>query len=155
LTDQYTFDPDAWPPALAGLVAGAIGAIVAAIIGAILTSSVVDQPHDYANSLTVVIVSLVLGWISGMLWRRIRAADGASTMFAWTLVGAFIATLGAVVIADQTVLKSLAPWAIPLGAVIFITLAFFTPLLSRVHAPQWTAAIPVLIALLIGFGLFL
>jgi hypothetical protein len=90
-----------------------------------------------------------------MLWRRIRATDRASTIFAWTLVGAFVATLSAVVIADQTVLKSLAPWAIPLAAVIFITLAFFTPLLSRVHAPQWIAAIPILIALAIGVGLFL
>jgi len=155
LTDQYTFDPDAWPPALAGLVAGALGAIVAAIIGAILTASVVDQPHDYANSLSVVIISLVLGWISGMLWHRLRAADGASKVFAWTLVGAFVATLSAVLIVDQTVLKSLAPWAIPLAIVIFITLAFFTPLLSRAHAPQWTAAIPVVIALALGFGLFL
>ena len=155
MTDQYTFDPDAWSPALGGLVAGALGAIVAAIIGAILTTSIVDQPHDYTNSLTVVLVSLALGWISGMLWRRLRAADRASTIFAWTLVGGFFATLSAVVIVDQTVLKSLAPYAIPLAAVIFITLAFFTPLLSRTHAPKWTAVIPVVIALAIGVGLVL
>jgi hypothetical protein len=116
---------------------------------------VVENPHDYVNSLTVVIVSLALGFIAGMLWRRLRATDNASTLFAWTLVGGGIATVAAVLIVDQTVLSSLAPYALPLVAVIFITLAFFTPIVSRVTAPTWIAAIPVLLALAIGVGLFL
>jgi predicted Co/Zn/Cd cation transporter (cation efflux family) len=137
------------------VVAGATAAIVAAIIGRILTGGVVEQPHDYANSLTVVIVSLVLGWISGLLWRKLRASDNASKMFSWTIAGAFFVTLAAVLIVDRTVLSSLAPYAVPLVAIIFITLAFFTPPLSRVTAPKWTAAIPILLALAIGIGLFL
>jgi hypothetical protein len=155
LADHYTYDPETWSPALAGIVAGAIGAIVAAIIGWMLISQVIDQPHDYVNSLTVVIVSLVLGWVSGLLWRRLRASDNAPKVFAWTLIGGFFATLAGIVIADQTVLSSLAPYAVPLAAVIFITLAFFTPMLSRVRAPKWVAALPVLVALAIGIGLFL
>jgi predicted Co/Zn/Cd cation transporter (cation efflux family) len=155
LTDRYTYDPNTWPPALAGVVAGATGAIVAAIFGRILTEGVVEQPHGYANSLTVVIVSLVLGWISGLLWRKLRASDNASKTFSWTIAGAFFVTLAAVLIVDRTVLSSLVPYAVPLVAIIFITLAFFTPLLSRVTAPKWTAAIPILLALATGIGLFL
>lgn len=153
LTDQYTYDSNTWPPALAGIVAGAIAAIDAAIIGWILTEFVVDQPHEYTNSLTVAVTALVLGWASGMLWRRLRATNNAPRVFAWTLAGGFVATLSAVLIADQTVLRSLAPYAVPLAAVIFITLAFFTPVLARVTTAKWIAAIPVLLALAIGVGL--
>jgi hypothetical protein len=155
LADTYTYNPDTWSPALAGLVAGAVGAIVAAIVGWILTGDVVENPHDYVNSLTVVIVSLVLGLIAGMLWRRLRATDNASTMFAWTIVGGFVMTLAAILVVDQTVLSSLAPYTVPLAAIVFITLAFFTPILSRIKAPAWIAVIPVLLALAIGVGLFL
>jgi hypothetical protein len=155
LTSQYTYDPDAWPPALAGIVAGAIGAIVAAIVAWMLTGGVVDRPSDYTNSLTVVIVSLVLGWVSGLLWRRLRANDNAVKVFSWTIAGAFLATLSAVLIVDQTVLSSLAPYAVPVAAIIFITLGFFTPVLARVTAPRWSAAIPLLLALAVGLGLFL
>jgi hypothetical protein len=155
VADTYVYDPDTWPPALAGVVAGAIGAIVAAIVGWILTEGVVENPHDYVNSLTVVIVSLALGFIAGMLWRRLRATNNASTVFAWTLVGGGVATVAAVLMVDQTVLSSLAPYVLPLVAIIFITLAFFTPIMSRVTAPTWIAAIPILLALAIGVGLFL
>jgi hypothetical protein len=63
--------------------------------------------------------------------------------------------LAAILVVDQTVLSSLAPYAVPLVAIIFITLAFFTPIMSRVTAPAWTSAIPILLALAIGLGLFL
>jgi len=155
LTDHYTYDPNTWPPSLAGIVAGAIGAIVAALIGWMLTGGIVDRPSEYTNSLTVVIVSLVLGWISGLLWRRLRAGHNATRAFSWTIAGGFLMTLSAVLIVDQTVLSSLAPYAVPLAAVIFITLAFFTPVLARVTAPLWSAAIPILLAFAIGVGLFL
>ncbi len=155
MADTYMYNPDTWSPALSGVVAGAIGAIVAAIVGWILTGGVVENPHDYVNSLTVVIASLVLGLIAGLLWRRLRATDNASTVFAWTIVGGFVMTLAAILVVDQTVLSSLAPYTVPLAAIIFITLAFFTPLLSRVTAPAWISVLPVLLALAIGFGLFL
>jgi hypothetical protein len=154
LADTYTYNPDTWSPALAGVVAGSIGAIVAAIVGWILTGEVVENPHDLVNSLTVVIVALVLGLIAGLLWRRLRATDNASTIFAWTVVGGFVMTLAAILVVDQTVLSSLAPYTVPLAGIIFITLAFFTPILSRVTAPPWIAVIPVLLALAIGLGLF-
>jgi len=154
VTDKYAFDPEAWPPMLAGLVAGAIGAIDAAIIGWILTEFAFDQPHTYTNSLSVTIVALVLGLISGGLWGNLRASANGYRAFAWTMVGGFAVTISAVLVADKTVLRDLAPYAVPLAAVIFITLAFFTPLLSRVRTSSWVAALPVLLALAIGIGLF-
>jgi hypothetical protein len=154
LTDRYAFDPEAWPPTLAGLVAGAIGAIDAAIVGWILTEFVVDQPHEYTNSVTVTIVALVLGLISGSLWGNLRASANGHNAFVWSMVGGFAVTLAAVLVADQTILRDLATYAVPLVAVIFITLAFFTPLLSRARAARWIAAVPVLLAIAIGIGLF-
>ena len=154
MADTYTYNPDTWSPALAGAVAGAIGAIVAAIVGWILAGGVVENPHDLVNSLTVVIVALVLGLIAGLLWRRLRVTDNASTIFAWTVAGGFVMTLAAILVVDQTVLSSLAPYTVPIAGIIFITLAFFTPILSRVTAPPWISVIPVLLALGIGFGLF-
>lgn len=155
MTNRYTYDPDTWPPILAGLVAGAIAAIDAAIIGWILTTTTYDSPDEYANSLTVVVIALALGLISGTLWRRLRASSNARTVFAWTMAGGFLATIAAVLLADQTVLASLAPYAVPLVAIVFITLGFFTPMLTRVRSPQWIAAIPLLIAIALGFGLLL
>ena len=155
MTNRYIYDPDTWPPALAGIVAGAIAAMVAATIGWILTTIVIDSPHEFTNSLTIVIVALVLGFISGSLWRKLRATDNARMVFGWTLAGGFVATIAAVLIADQTVLRSLAPYAVPLVAIVFITLAFFTPLLSTVRSPRWIATLPVLASLAIGIGLFL
>lgn len=139
---------------LAGLVAGAIGAIDAAIVGWILTAWVFEAPHDYANSLTVVVVALVLGVISGALWRKLRASPNGRVVFTWAIVGAFFATLSAVVIADQTVVNHLAPYAVPLTAIIFITIAAFTPTLSASHTAKWVAAIPVLLALALGVALY-
>ncbi|GMQ93633.1 MAG: hypothetical protein BMS9Abin12_1113 [Acidimicrobiia bacterium] len=155
MTNQYTYDPDAWPPVVAGLVAGAIAAIAAAVIGWILTTTALDSPDEYANSLTVVVIALVLGLISGVLWRRLRASSNAQTVFAWSMAGGFVAAIAAVLLADQTVLTSLAPYAVPLVAIVFITLGFFTPMLARTRSPQWIAAIPPLLAVGIGFGLFL
>lgn len=155
MTDHYTYDPDTWSPSVAGIVAGAISAIVAAIIGRLLTDNALDQPHDLANSLTVVVIALVLGLLSGSLWGKLRASDTGHKAFVWTMVGGFVATLSAVLVVDQTVVSSLAPYAVPLVAVVFITLAFFTPMLSRVKAAAGIAVIPVLVALGVGFGLFL
>jgi hypothetical protein len=60
----------------------------------------------------------------------------------------------AVTIVDQTLLSNLIAYAAPIAAIIFITLGFLTPVLARVTAPVWIAAIPVLIALAFGIGFF-
>lgn len=147
---DYSYNPDTWHPVLAGVVAGAIAAIVAALVSLPLRS----PDEIIANSLTVVVASLVLGGISGLLWRRLRVNDNAVRIFGWTMAGGFVAAMAGVAIADQTALNNLVPYATPVAAVIFITLGFLTPLLSGVAAPVWIAAIPIVVAVALGIGLF-
>jgi polyisoprenoid-binding protein YceI len=147
---DYSYNPDTWNPVLAGVVAGAIAAIVAALVSLPLRS----PDEIIANSLTVVVASLVLGGISGLLWRRLRLNENAVRIFGWTMAGGFVAAMAGVAIADQTALNNLVPYATPLAAVIFITLGFLTPLLSGVTGPVWIAAIPIVVAVALGIGLF-
>lgn len=147
---SYTYDPDAWHPVLAGVVAGAIAAIVAALVSLPLRS----PDEVVANSLSVVVGSLVLGIIAGMLWRRLRLSDNAIKVYGWTMAGGFVVAMMAASFADVFFLDNLAPYAAPLAAIIFLTLGFLVPLLAGVTAPMWVAAIPVLIALGLGVGLF-
>ncbi|HSJ70369.1 MAG TPA: YceI family protein [Acidimicrobiia bacterium] len=150
MTDSYTYDPDAWHPVVAGLVAGAIAAIVAGILSAILRS----PDEVVANSLTVALTSLALGVVAGALWRRIRLADNARRLFGWTMAGGWLVSMLAVTIVDQTVLSNLVAYAAPIAAIIFITLAFLIPILSTVTAPLWIVVVAVLAALALGIGLF-
>lgn len=146
VTDSYTYDPDSWNPILAGVVAGAMAAIVAALLALLL-----DSPNRTAgNSLVVVLLALAIGGASGLLWRRVRASQNALRIFGWTIAGGFIITLAGITIADQSSVDNLIGYAVPLAAVIFITVGFITPLLDGVTAPQWAAIIPVIIALLLG-----
>ena len=150
MTDTYRFDPRAWHPAFAGAVSGSIAAIVAAIVSLPLRS----PNENIANTVSVVIVSVALGVLSGMLWRRLRAGNNASKMFAWTMVGGFVAVMLGVTLGDRLLLDNLISYAAPLAAIIFVTLGFLVPLLSKSTLPVWVAVIPIGIALAVGFGLF-
>jgi polyisoprenoid-binding protein YceI len=150
VTDTHTYDPDAWHPAVAGLVAGAIAAIVAGILSAILRS----PDEVVANSLSVALTSLALGVVAGALWRRIRLADNAKRLFGWSMAGGWFVSMLAVTIVDQTVLSNLVAYAAPIAAIIFITLGFLVPILSTVTAPRWIALVAVLAAIVVGVGLF-
>lgn len=150
MTSDYSYDPDTWPPVLAGAVAGAIAAIVTAVVAFFLRS-----PDELvANSLTVVLGAIVIGLLSGLLWRRLRAGHNARTVFGWTMVGGFVAAMLAVTLGDMFILDNLLGYAAPLTAIIFLTLGFLVPLLSTAKAPLWIAAVPILIALGVGVGLF-
>jgi hypothetical protein len=150
MANSYTYDPDAWHPVIAGLVAGAIAAIVAAVVSLPLRS----PDEIVANSLSVVIGSLVLGAMSGVLWRRLRVSDNGLKVYGWTMAGGFVATMMAASLVDVFFLDNLTPYAAPLTAIIFLTLGFLVPLLAGVTAPVWIAAVPILIALALGIGLF-
>ena len=150
MSDSYTYDPNSWNPILAGVVAGATSAIVAALFALVL-----DSPNDSdGNSLIIVLVALAIGAASGFLWRRLRATNNALRTFGWTVAGGFLITLMAIAVADQTFVDSLVPYAVPLAALIFITVGFITPLLDGITAPSWVAIIPIVLALAIGIGLF-
>lgn len=150
MTDSYAYDPRAWHPALAGTVAGAVGALVAGILSVILRS----PDEIVANSLTVVLGSLVLGLIAGLLWRRLRASGNAMVAFGIAMGAGWFVAMIAVTIVDQTLLSNLIAYAAPLTAIIFISLGFLTPVFARVTAPVWVAAIPVVLALAFGIGFF-
>jgi polyisoprenoid-binding protein YceI len=150
VSDNYTYDPHSWNPILAGVVAGAI----AAVVGGVLSFFLRSPDEIVANSLAVVLVSLAIGGVSGLLWRRLRATNNGLRTYGWTIAGGFFVSLIAIAIADQSMLSNLVRYAAPIAALIFITVGFLTPLLDGVTAPAWTAAIPIVLALAIGVGLF-
>jgi hypothetical protein len=149
MSDGYTYDPRSLNPILAGLAAGSVGAIAASLI-----ALPIHTPDELvANSITITIAALVIGALSGLLWRRIRATSNATRTFALTMVGAFIVTMMAVAIIDQTALDRFIPYAAAVSLVIFLSVGLLTPAFSRAVAPLWAALIPVVIALIVGFGL--
>jgi hypothetical protein len=70
------------------------------------------------------------------------------------MAGGFVATMLGVTLGDMFILDNLLGYAAPLAAIIFISLGFLVPLLSTAKAPMWIAAVPILIALGLGVGLF-
>jgi len=150
MSDGYTYDPRSLNPILAGLAAGSVGAIAASLI-----ALPIHTPDELvANSLTITIAALVIGALSGLLWRRIRATSNATRTFALTMVGAFIVAMMAVAIIDQTALDRFIPYAAAVSLVIFLSVGLLTPAFSRAVVPAWVAVIPVALALIVGFGLF-
>ena len=150
MSDDYTYDPRSLNPVLAGLAAGSVGAIAASLI-----ALPVHTPDELvANSLTITIAALVIGALSGLLWRKIRATANAARTFAFTMVGGFVVTMMAAAIIDQTALDRFIPYAGAASLVIFLSVGLLTPAFSQAVVPAWVAFIPVVIALVVGFGLF-
>ena len=148
MTD-YTYDPTALNPLLAGLGAGAIGAIVASLVSLPLRS----PDETIANTLSVTVVSLLVGVAGGGLWRRLRATRNGRRTFLWTQAGGMLVALIAVAVIDRLYLGQLAPYALPLAILIFASVALLTPLLAASHLPAWSMWLLTAGALLIGAGL--
>lgn len=150
MADDYTYDPRALNPILAGLAAGSVGAIAASLI-----ALPIHTPDELvANSVTITIVALIIGALSGLLWRRIRASSNASRTFALAMVSGFAITMMAAAIIDQTALNRLIPYAGAVSLVIFLSIGLLTPVFARAIAPAWAVLIPVVLSLIVGFGLF-
>ena len=146
---MYEYNPNAWNPLLAGTVAGAIGAIAASLI-----SLPLEDPNAVAGStLSITAVSLILGVLSGLLWRRLRAGNHALRNYRIGIALGFAAALTALAISDYFVLDDLFPYAVPISLVIFLCLALFTPVLATVEANAWWAAAPLVVALALAIGL--
>ena len=150
MSTGYTYDTRSLNPVLAGLAAGSVGAIAASLI-----ALPVHTPDELvANSLTITIAALVIGALSGLLWRRIRANADATRTFALTMVGGFLVTMMAAAIIDQTALERFVPYAGAASLVIFLSVGLLTPVFARSVVPSWSVAIQVVLALIVGFGLF-
>lgn len=143
MSSSYTYDPDAWHPVFAGIVAGAI----AALVGSLLTLILRSPDEIIANSLTVSVTALTLGALSGWLWRRIRLSPRPIRLFAWTMVGGFVVAMMAISFGHLFVLDNLVNFATPIAALIFLTLGFFIPILSNVTAPVWVGIVVVVAAI--------
>lgn len=65
-------------------------------------------------------------------------------------MGGFAASMAAVVLGDRLILDNLITYAAPLGAIIFATLWILVPRLSESTLPLWAAAIPIVLALVLG-----
>ena len=137
---------------LAGLTAGAIAAIIAALVSLPLHS-----PVDIAfNSGTVAIAALVVGLIAGILWTRL---SNRILWFMTALAGLFLIAL-VIAFAGNTQLDRMASFMLPLAAIVVVVCAVLTPLLasffmkSTIGLLKWTPAVAVIIALVVGFGLF-
>jgi hypothetical protein len=150
MADDYTFDPHALNPWLAGLTAGA----VAAIAGTLLAFTLRSPDEIVANSLTVAVGALLIGVASGWLWRRVRATDNGLSTYRWAVLGAFVVSIVAIAIVDQLALGRLISYASPLSVLIFGVVGLLTPFFATVHWPAWVTVIPVVIALALGAGLF-
>ena len=87
MAEDYIYDPRTLSPTMAGLAAGSIGAIAASLI-----SLPVDSPNDtVANPLTITVVAMIIGALSGLVWRRIRATvNGARNFVIAMLAGLLV-----------------------------------------------------------------
>ena len=150
MSDEYVYDPDTLDPWLAGLASGAL----AAIVGTLMAFALRSPDEVVASSLTVAIGSLVIGLVSGLLWRRLRATDNGLTTFRWAMVGGFVVSLLAIGIIDQVALSSLIPYGAPIAGMIFFTVGWFTPFFATLHWSWWVPAVMALVALAMGVGLF-
>ncbi len=150
MSSTYTYDPDAWHPMLAGAVAGA----VAALVGAVLTLILRSPDEVVANSVTVTIVALALGVLSGGLWRKIRLTDNPVRLFAWTMAGGFVVAMMAISFGHLFLVDNLVTFATPMAALIFLTLGFLVPILSTITAPKWIGYAVVTLAIIVGVALF-
>lgn len=150
MSSSYEYDPAAWSPIVAGLAAGAVGGIA----GSLLALPLRSPDEVVANSLSIVIAALVIGLVSGMLWRRLRASATARRSF-WMAIGlGFAAALTAIAVTDWFVFSNLIPYAAPVALVIFLSVGLLTPVFATVTVSPWIAAIPVVLALVAGVGLF-
>ncbi|MCB1245638.1 MAG: YceI family protein [Acidimicrobiia bacterium] len=147
---DYTYDPRAWHPLMAGAVAGAIGGVVASLLALTLRS----PDEVVANSVSITVISILLGVVSGALWRRIRASNGAVRTFAWTMAGGFVVAMMAASLGHLFILDGLIGYAAAVAVVVFLTLGFLVPVCARITAPWWVGVVAVGVALLVAIALF-
>ena len=151
MAEDYIYDPRTLSPTVSGLAAGSVGAIAASLISLPVTS-----PNDtVANPLTVTIVAMILGALSGMVWRRVRATTNGARNFVIAMVGGLLVVLSALAIIEWTAGGGWFTYTALITGVIFLSVILLTPAISRAVAPLWAALIPVALAVIVAVGLFL
>ena len=133
----------------AGITAGALAAIVA-----VLVSLPLKSPDDsLLNSASVAVASLIVGLISGLMWKMLVNTEGRPKKFG-ILWGVSSLTVGAMLLSAFAVqLDNLIPFALPLVVIVCTITGVLTPLFGRDPSPlRWwvaPAAVAVVLALAI------
>ena len=151
MAEDYIYDPRTLSPTVSGLAAGSVGAIAASLISLPVTS-----PNDtVANPLTVTIVAMIFGALSGMVWRRVRATTNGGRDFVIAMVGGLLVVISALAIIEWTAGGGWFTYSALIVGVIFLSVILLTPAISRAVAPIWAALVPVVLAVIVAVGLFL
>jgi len=149
MAEDYVYDPRTVNPVLAGLAAGSVGAIAAALLALPL-----DSPSETAaNPITITVLALVIGALSGLLWRSVRAQNGGAKIFAWTIGGGLLVVLSSLAIIEWLSGGGWSQYAGLVVGVIFPSVGLLTSVISRAVAPAWAALPPVALAVVVAFGL--
>lgn len=150
MAENYVYDPRTLNATVAGLAAGSVGAIAASLISLPVTS-----PNDtVANPLTVTAVAMIIGALSGLVWRRVRATTNGARSFVVAMVAGLLVVLSTLAIIEWTVGGGWFAYAALVASVIFLSVILLTPVISRAVAPVWAAMIPVVLAVIVAVGLF-
>ncbi len=149
MAEDYIYDPRTLNPTVAGLAAGSVGAIAASLISLPVTS-----PNDtVANPLTVTVIAMIIGALSGMVWRRVRATPNGARTFVIAMVAALVVVLSTLAIIEWTAGGGWFTYTALVAGVIFLSVGLLTPVVSRAVAPTWAALIPVFLAVVVALGL--
>ncbi|MEA2023228.1 MAG: hypothetical protein U9N79_02925 [Actinomycetota bacterium] len=150
MAEDYIYDPRTLNPMVAGLAAGSVGAIAASLI-----SLPVASPNDtVANPLTVSVVAMLIGVLSGFVWRRVRATTNGARTFVIAMVAGLLVVLSTLAIIEWTAGGGWFTYTALVAGVIFLSVTLLTPVISRAVAPIWAAMIPVVLAAVVALGLF-
>ena len=150
MAEDYIYDPRTLNPTVAGLAAGSVGAIAASLISLPVTS-----PNDtVANPLTITLVAMIIGALSGMVWRSVRATANGARTFVIAMVAALIVLLSTLAIIEWTAGGAWFTYTALVAGVISLSGGLLTPAISRAVAPTWAALIPVFLAVVVALGLF-
>ncbi len=149
MAEDYIYDPRTLNPTVAGLAAGSVGAIAASLISLPVTS-----PNDtVANPLTVTVVAMIIGALSGMVWRSVRATTNGARTFVIAMVAALFVVLSTLAIIEWTAGGGWFTYTALVAGMVFLSVGLLTPAISRAVAPIWAALIPVFLAVVIALGL--
>ena len=114
-----------------------------------------DSPNETAaNPITITILALAIGAASGVLWRNVRAQNSGSKIFAWSIGGGLLIVLSALAVIEWLAGGGWFQYAGLVVGVIFLSVGLLTPVISRAVGPAWAALIPVVLAVVVAFGLY-
>ncbi len=135
---------------VAGLAAGSVGAIAASLISLPVTS-----PNETAaNPLTVTVLAMIIGALSGLVWRRVRATTNGARTFVIAMIVGLVFVLSMLAIIEWFAGGGWFTYSALVISVLFLSVGLLTPVVSRAVAPIWAAMIPVVLAVVVAVGLF-